>query len=162
MSGDEAVFEELKVRPATNADAGAVADLVFSVLHEYGLAPDPDNTDADLRDVEGNYVARGGAFDVLEADDGRIVGSVGLYPIDATTCELRKMYLRPAERGRGLGKRLLEYALATARRLGYGRVTLETASVLTEAVSLYQSYGFRPYRAGHLAQRCDQAYCLDL
>ena len=151
-----------QLRPATNADGRQIAELVYTVLREYHLRPDPDGTDADLRDIEQAYLARGGAFCVLEAQDGRIIGAYGLYPIDARTCELRKMYLRRDDRGKGLGRRLLEHALAEARRLGFTRVTLETASVLTEAIALYESSGFVPYRPEHLSARCDQAYALNL
>ena len=91
-----------------------------------------------------------------------VVGSVGLYPIDRPTCELRKMYLHSAFRGKGLGRHLLDHALKRAKELGFSRVTLETASVLKEAIALYQSYGFRPYAPDHLAGRCDQAHFLDL
>ena len=101
-------------------------------------------------------------FYVLEEQDGSIVGSYGLYPMEPGVCELRKMYLHRDYRGRGLGRRLLEDALARARQLGFRRITLETASVLKEAIRLYESYGFKPFKADHLSCRCDQAYALDL
>jgi len=190
-----------RLRCATNADCEPVRNLVFTVLGEYHLKPDPACTDADLRDIEESYFKRGGVFYVLEAKAGPIIGSYGLYPIattgdtpsvgagpracpdglassrgmgnhgglplrasDATraACELRKMYLHRDYRGKGLGRGLLEHALAEARRLGFKRVTLETASVLKEAIRLYESYGFKPYRPAHLSCRCDQAYSLDL
>ncbi len=135
---------------------------MFTVLDEYGLKPDPDGTDADLDDIEQSYYARGGAFCVLEEEDGSIVGAYGLYPLQNHTCELRKMYLRRTHRGRGLGRRLLEDALASARELGFTTVTLETASVLKEAIALYKRYGFVPCPSDHLAARCDQAYVLEL
>lgn len=151
-----------RLRPATNADSAAVKAMVFGVLTEYGLKPDPACTDADLDDLEGNYARRGGSFSVLEATDGTIIGSVGIDAAGAGVCELRKMYLSRAHRGKGLGKLLLDHGLSEARRLGFRRVVLETASVLTEAIRLYERYGFRPYQPNHLATRCDQAYCLDL
>ena len=72
------------------------------------------------------------------------------------------MYMRRDSRGKGLGRRLLEDALTRARESGFRRITLETASVLKEAIGLYESYGFVPYRPEHLSARCDQAYVLDL
>ena len=135
---------------------------MFTVLGEYGLQPDPASTDADLDDIEGSYFARGGTFSVLEDEDGSVVGACGLCPVQGRTCELRKMYLRRTHRGRGLGKLLLEDALASARELGFTCVTLETASVLKEAIALYKRYGFVPCPSDHLAARCDQAYILEL
>jgi len=139
-----------------------VRNLVFTVLDEYRLRPDPGCTDADLADIEQSYFSRGGVFCVLEDADGSIAGSYGLYPTTADACELRKMYLRRDLRGRGLGRRLLDDALARARQLGFHIVTLETASVLKEAIRLYESYGFVLYTPGHLSARCDQAYKLVL
>ncbi|OHB80176.1 MAG: hypothetical protein A2Z25_02330 [Planctomycetes bacterium RBG_16_55_9] len=78
------------------------------------------------------------------------------------TCELRKMYLHKAYRGKGLGRCLLEDALTRAKQLGFKTMVLETASVLKEAISLYKSYGFVEYTPDHLSSRCDQAYSLTL
>jgi putative acetyltransferase len=154
--------EDIRLRPATNADGPAIQSLVFAVLGEHGLSPDPAGTDADLRDIESYYQRRGGAFDVLERTDGSVLGCVGLAPIDSDTCELRKMYLIPSARRRGLGRRLLDSALCKAEALGFRRIVLETASVLTEAVALYKRYGFKPYSPEHLSKRCNEAYLLDL
>ncbi|MGA2499450.1 MAG: GNAT family N-acetyltransferase [Tepidisphaeraceae bacterium] len=151
-----------RIRPATNADSSSVQTLIFGVLREYGLKADPLSTDADLDDLQAHYSRRGGSFSVLETGDGKVIGTVGIQPRAPGVCELRKMYLSREHRGRGLGRRLLDHGLAEARRLGFGRVVLETASVLKEAIRLYEQYGFRRYQPEHLVPRCDQAYCLDL
>jgi putative acetyltransferase len=154
-----------EVRPATNAEAEAVRGLVFAALREHGLTPDPGATDADLYELESAYVCAGGSFDVLVDRRGVVVGTVGLFPLGAGRCELRKMYLAPALRGRGLGKRLLQHALERARQLGFRRVELETASVLKAAIRLYESFGFRPFVPAHRSAgpgRADRAYFLEL
>ncbi len=151
-----------KLRRASNKDREEVTRLVYGVLKEYNLEPDPGATDADLADIEQSYFARGGTFLVLEDQDGSIIGAYGLYPIENQTCELRKMYLHRSHRGKGLGKSLLDSALAEARKLGFKTMTLETASILKEAIALYKSYGFVEYEADHLSSRCDQAYSLEL
>jgi putative acetyltransferase len=151
-----------KLRPAKNNDCEHIADLVYGVLRDYGLKPDPASTDADIQDIESSYFRRGGTFVVLEVEDGSIIGTYGLYPLEKHTCELRKMYLHKAYRGKGLGKLLLDDALTQARQLGFRRMTLETASVLKEAIALYKSYGFVEYNPEHLSSRCDQAYILEL
>jgi len=66
-------------RPATNADCEQIRDLVFGMLTEYGLKPDPDGIDADLKDIEQSYFNRGGEFCVLEDADGRIIATCALY-----------------------------------------------------------------------------------
>jgi putative acetyltransferase len=155
-------INNLRLKIAHNTDSKQITDLVYGVLKEYGLKPDPACTDADIKDIESSYFGRGGTFFVLEAEDGSIVGAYGLYPIDGQTCELRKMYLHKAHRGKGLGKFLLEDALSKAGQLGFKKMILETASVLKEAIALYKSYGFAEYKPDHLSSRCDQAFSLML
>jgi putative acetyltransferase len=169
------------IRSATNADAQAVRDLVFGVLGEYGLLAEHEGVDADLGDIEANYILRGGMFDLVFDENAcdplpygrgsvsggsvlgeRLIGTVGLYPRDPDVSELRKMYLLKSARGKGLGKLLLERVLARARALGFRRIELETSSKLIEAIGLYKKYGFTPFSPEHIACRCDQAYALDL
>ena len=152
---------ELTIRSATNADRAQIEELVFGILRSFDLALDRDGTDKDLSDIEANYVARGGVFEVIENSDSKIVGTIGLYPLDETTIELRKMYFDPSIRGRGLGKQMLKEMIEKAKILGYLRVYLETASVLAQAVHLYESEGFQPVEVKH-TPRCDQAYVLEL
>lgn len=150
------------LRPATNADGPAVQAIVFGVLHEFGLQADPATTDADLFDLEGHYSARGGRFDVLVDDEGTVIGTVGLYAMEPGICELRKMYLRADQRGHGFGRLLLNHALDAARQMNFKEVHLETASVLKDAVAMYERCGFQRYEPEHCAARCDAAYRLEL
>ena len=149
------------MRSATTNDEPAIRELVFGILESYGLKPSPQDTDADLYDLKGHYGDLGGDFSVM-LDDDRIIGTVAIHNMGNRVCELRKMYLDPEYRRRGLGKQLLEYSLAKARDLGFNRVTLETATALKEAVALYESYGFKRIEPEHLAPRCDIAMALDL
>lgn len=148
----------MQIRPATNDDADAIRNLVFGVLEEYGLRECHEGVDADLADVHGNYEARGGLFDVLTDEAGRVVGSVGLYAKSDGVCELRKMYLLPELRGKGHGRMLLERTLQRAKELGFTRIELETSSRLAQAIALYKKYGFEPFHPPHMADRCDQAW----
>ncbi|MGB2863058.1 MAG: GNAT family N-acetyltransferase [Sedimentisphaerales bacterium] len=162
MADDMKKAEWPRLRPANNKDCDNIANLVYGILREYDLKPDPACTDADIKDIEYSYFGRGGTFLLLEAEDSSIIGAYGLYPIDEQTCELRKMYLHKAYRRKGLGKFLLEDALSKARQLEFERMVLETASVLKEAIALYESYGFVQYNPQHMSSRCDQAYLLEL
>ena len=151
------------IRDAVAGDEPAFRGIVYDSLKEFGLAPDPDATDADLQDLQASYVAPGGAFLVVVDDGGIVVGGGGFVPHGEGQVELRKMYLAPQARGHGLGGRLLRELIARARGRGFERMVLETASVLKEAIALYQRFGFqRQHRPGTMASRCDQAYVLDL
>lgn len=155
-------IDDLLIRPATNQDSERIIALVFSVLAEYGLPSDLDGKDADLKDIEGNYVRMGGVFEVIEDRVGNLLGTYGLYPLDKETCELRKMYFVPQIRGRGLGRRILERAVEHARRMKYKAIVLETHSALKEAIHLYTKFGFVPTGMEHASARVDQAYILKL
>jgi N-acetylglutamate synthase-like GNAT family acetyltransferase len=153
---------ELTVREATNADAAAVMRIVSTVLEEYGLKADPATTDRDILDIEASYQANGGTFRVVEAADLGVVGCGGLYRVGADEVELRKMYLLPVARGQGVGKRMLRDFIAAARQMGAARMSLETASVLKEAIGLYKGHGFIRVSRTDLTARCDQAWELRL
>ncbi len=154
--------DDYRLRAACNADGPAVRGLVYAALCEHDFVPDPQDTDADLADLELSYTSRGGAFDVLVDTNDRVIGTVGLYPQSEGRCELRKMYLAPGYRGRGLGKRLLRHAMERARVLGFKRIELETASRLVVAQQMYEAFGFQRFVPTHMPGRCDRAYFLDL
>lgn len=148
------------IRAATNADQDEVRALVFAVLDEYEIEPAPKTTDRDLYDLEGFYGK--GMFAVLESANGDIVGTVGLAPLSASACELRKMYLSPKFRGRGFGAKLLKHAIGRAKALGFSRMELSTKRIMEEAVGLYTKFGFTPLEGGPVDNRCDRALTLDL
>lgn len=151
----------MELRQASAKDTGRIKEIVSAVLEEYGLEVDLAQTNRDLDTLEASYIEAGGAFVVL-TEGSEICACAGLYPLNEQQCELRKMYMLPAYRGRGWGKMLLEHLLTEARRLGFRQVLLETAGVLKEALGLYKRYGFQPHKMDQLSSRCDQAMALDL
>lgn len=151
----------LHVREARPEDAPRLWELLAQGLAGYGLAPDPDGTDTDMADVGASYLARGGRFRVL-VDGDRIIGMYGLYRVDDATVELRKMYLEPAMKGRGHGRRLMEEALRLAREAGYRRMVLETNRRLVEAIGMYRKFGFTEEVRPDRSPRCDAAMAMDL
>lgn len=169
MSGPGAVklraqlgFEGVAIRRATRADERAVRELVFGILGEYSIVPDPDGTDRDLLDLDASYFSRGGMFDAAIDPEGALVACCGTYATSAAACELRKMYVRRDQRGQGLGQRLLDRALAYARGRGFERMELETASVLKEAMAMYEKAGFVQQPHAPHVPRCDRAYAMEL
>lgn len=149
--------EGLGFRDGVAADAAGLRALIFPVLESYGLRPDPQGTDADLDDVAAHYGAAGGQFWVLERS-GVVVGSCGLYPLGDGVVELRKMYLHPSLRGRGLGRKLLSHAMAVAAEGGFHTMRLETATALVEAIELYRRNGFTRLAGPPDVPRCDQIW----
>ncbi len=143
----------LRRRPATRGDGAAVADLVFRVLGDYGLAPEPDGIDRDLEDLQAYY--REGFFDLLHDEQGLLRATVAVRRLSADRGELRRMYLDPSCRGLGLGRACLGHALAWARSQGIVELELETATALREARALYRWAGFQPMDGSNEARRCD-------
>jgi putative acetyltransferase len=146
------------VRPWQSTDRQAAAEVIRTCLAEYGLGWEADGADRDVLEVEVSYLDRGGEFWVVESH-GQIVGTSAYYPIirGEKAVEIRKMYLLPIARGQGLGRYLLGELERSIAAQGYREIWIETASVLKEAVQLYENSGYQP-ATGVETMRCDRVY----
>jgi putative acetyltransferase len=136
---------ELVIRPIEPADDHAVASIIRTVMTELGAcAPGFAIHDAEVDAMHAAYGGERAAYFVIERE-GVVVGGGGVAPLAGgahDVCELKKMYLLPEARGRGLGRRLLERALAAARERGFSRCYLETLDSMERARALYEANGF--------------------
>ena len=85
-----------------------------------------------------------GLFLVVRDDGGAAVACGGIVRFDDTRAELKRMYVLPEARGRGLGRLVLEELEAAARGFGYSAAVLETGDQSAAALGLYRSSGYRP------------------
>lgn len=156
------VYDKFWIRDWHPGDRAPAAAVIRQVLQEYGLPWQPKTADRDVVEVETSYHATGGEFWVVEIGT-KIVGTAAYYPIarGKGAVEIRKMYLLPEVRGRGLGKYLLGELERAIALHDYEEIWLETASVLVEAVKLYESSGYRP-ATGIETERCDLVYVKNL
>jgi ribosomal protein S18 acetylase RimI-like enzyme len=81
-------------------------------------------------------------------DEDRLVGCVYLYELSAQEAEIKRLYVRPGYRGLGLGRRLMNALIETAKRKGYSTLRLDTAPFMNSAQHLYSELGFESYAGG--------------
>jgi GNAT superfamily N-acetyltransferase len=118
----------------------------------------------ELAGLPGSYARPGGNVWLAERAGG-VIGTVALRPMaEAGDCEMKRLYLRPAARGAGVGRRLAEACLDYAAAAGYRRLCLDTLATMPEARGLYRALGFSEIPAyyhnplgGTLYLACDLA-----
>ncbi|MFL5950400.1 MAG: GNAT family N-acetyltransferase [Gaiellaceae bacterium] len=131
--------------------------LVADTLREFDFEPDLE-LDGDLDDPGAAYSA---LWVAVDGDD--VVGSVALRDLGGGVVELKRMYLRPAQRGRGLGRELLALAIGWACSNGMTSVRLDTSERMVAAQRLYEAHGFERVEGGAPRQgQCRFVYELRL
>jgi len=102
----------------------------------------------ELARLPGEYARPAGRL-LLALDEQQAIGCGALRPIDDGVCEMKRLYVCPAFRGRGAGGVLIDALINSAREIGYQRVRLDTLPSMTKAISIYRSLGFKniaPYK----------------
>jgi putative acetyltransferase len=122
-------------------------DDVVSIFREYVTSPtanlDFQEYEAEFAGLPGQYAAPTGRL-LLACENDTVLGCAALRRVDESTCEMKRVYVRPAARGKGLGRRLVEAVLSEAKLAGYSRLCLDVLPEFTAAQELYESLGFVP------------------
>ncbi|MEL7112706.1 MAG: GNAT family N-acetyltransferase [Pseudomonadota bacterium] len=152
------------VRDYTPEDATAFRDLNLAWVEAFFTVEDEDR--AQLEDPQTHILDKGGAILIAEYQ-GEAVGTVGLVPgHHEGMLELIKMSARSDVQGKGIGRALMDAAVAKSREMGATQIWLETNTVLDAALALYRKSGFRELTGDELTptpyDRCNCQMLLDL
>ena len=137
-------------QPATPIQIAEIRELFIEYAQSLGFSLCFQNFDQELANLPGDYAPPSGRL-LLATYEGHRTGCVALHKLDDSTCKMKRLYLRPQFRGKGLGRVLADRIIAEARAIGYQRMRLDTVEpVMKDAVAMYRKIGFReiaPYCA---------------
>ncbi|MFZ1431653.1 MAG: GNAT family N-acetyltransferase [Geminicoccaceae bacterium] len=137
----DAAFEITPVRSAADLEATVQLFKAYAASLTIDLAY--QDFAAELAGMPGKYAPPAGELLLARDLQGRPSGCVGLRPLPPDgCCEIKRLYVPPAGRGRGLGKRLIDAIIETAARIGYRDILLDTLPEMVEAITLYRRSGF--------------------
>lgn len=141
MDKDTIVIREIE--PQDNAQ---LEQVIRSCFHEFKIPLEGTAfSDPETSSMYESYQNENDIYYVLDRN-GIILGGGGVKPLrdfETSVCEIQKMYFSPKARGKGLGKALFQKCLESAKKLGYNKCYLESASQLKAAIHIYENYGFR-------------------
>lgn len=129
-------------RKAKPADMGAIRGLIEEYMASMALDLCFQGIDEELKTLPGKYSEPDGALLVAKAG-GALCGCVALKKIGDGICEMKRLFVRDAYKGRGVGKKLALMIIEEARAKGYRLMRLDTLKSMRPALSLYGSLGFR-------------------
>ncbi|MGQ9903362.1 MAG: acetylglutamate kinase [Anaerolineae bacterium] len=143
------MMQNLTLVPAESAAQVMEARALFEeYAQSLGFSLCFQGFDAELAGLPGKYAPPQGRL-LLARVEGQLAGCVALQPIDARACEMKRLYVRPEYRGRGVGRALAQAIVEAGREIGYRTMRLDTLTSMPEAIALYRSMGFvdiPPYR----------------
>jgi ribosomal protein S18 acetylase RimI-like enzyme len=126
-----------------------IRELFLEYAQSLGFSLCFQSFDKELAGLPGDYAPPDGRL-LLATYEGAPAGCVALHKLDREICEMKRLYVRPQFRGKGLGRALAERVIGDARQIGYKRLRLDTVEpVMQAAVAMYRQLGFReiaPYR----------------
>lgn len=131
------------ILPARFPEDRAIVETLFRE-YQQGLSVSLDfqSFDEEVALLPGKYAPPGGGI-LLARMKGEAAGSVAWYRLAPEIAEIKRLYVRPAFRGVGLGKALLERVIGNVRAAGYRKLYLDSLHRLAEARKLYESFDFR-------------------
>ncbi len=124
-------------------DLNATITLITAYADWLNLDLSFQDFSTEMANMPGKYTPPTGELLLARDEDGAPIGCVGLRPTPVPgICEMKRLYIPPEGRGRGIGKALVNAVVEVARGLGYKEMKLDTLSSMTAAIGLYRQAGF--------------------
>ncbi len=127
-------------------DIMAVRDLFQEYADSLSFVLDFQDFREELATLPGKYALPLGAI-LVARENRETVGCVAVRPLAEEICEMKRLYVKPAHRGKRLGRELALAIIEEAKRLGYKAMRLDTVEAMKEASALYRALGFQPIDA---------------
>lgn len=128
------------------ADFQKHLSLIREILEEYARSLGFDlhfqEFTREVTELPGDYAPPGGRF-LLALEEDKVAGCVALRKLEEGVCEMKRLYVRPEFRGKGIGKDLAKAIIDEAQKIGYQSMRLDTVPFMKEAIALYESLGFK-------------------
>ncbi|MHB8216168.1 MAG: GNAT family N-acetyltransferase [Candidatus Sulfotelmatobacter sp.] len=154
FSASSAVKSLSVLQAESSAHIAHARELFLEYAQSLGFSLCFQNFDKELARLPGDYAPPEGRL-LLADYDGQLAGCIALHKLEPGVCEMKRLYLRPPFRGKGLGRILAERIIAEARQIGYQRMRLDTVEpIMKDAVAMYRKLGFKevaPYRPNPIA-----------
>jgi ribosomal protein S18 acetylase RimI-like enzyme len=129
-------------KAGTEADFNAAKALFLEYQRELGVSLCFQSFDEELLQLHLMYGGSNGCL-LLAIVDGNYAGCVAIRRKDTDTCEMKRLFVKPAFKNQGIGRKLVEQMLEEAILLGYKKMILDTLERLSAALHLYNSFGFK-------------------
>lgn len=132
----------------SDKDLIIVRDLFKEYASSLGFDLCFQNFDKEIAELPGEYVPPDGRL-IIAKYKSEIVGCVALKKLSNSVCEMKRLYIKPEYRGKGIGRALVNFIINEAHEIGYTFMRLDTVPAMNQAISLYRSIGFyeiEPYR----------------
>lgn len=125
----------------TSFDFSAAKEIILEYVDWLGFNLEFQNFDYEINNLQEMYSEPEGSM-FLASINNKFVGVAGIRKFENNICELKRMYVKPEYRNKGIGRKILEYSIESAKKFNYEKMKLDTDDLMQAAIKLYLDFGF--------------------